>query len=107
RKCVVEKTEDEGKVTYTRPKDRTADLKTPISAAQMDGLNLKDRKEAILTVVTSPDSDKAKYWGHMPETFTNSKGVEVKRPLLPADLSSTAATSGYTEINETCYTCTR
>ncbi|WP_243418619.1 adhesion domain-containing protein, partial [Salmonella enterica] len=43
----------------------------------------------------------------MPETFTNSKGVEFKRPLLRAELSSTADTSGYTENNETWYTWSR
>ncbi|WP_243274212.1 adhesion domain-containing protein, partial [Salmonella enterica] len=34
------------------------------------------------TVLTSPDSDKANMYGHMPETFTASNGAEFKRPLL-------------------------
>ncbi|WP_140323419.1 adhesion domain-containing protein, partial [Salmonella enterica] len=97
----------QGQVTFTLAQDSTAGLKTTISAATMDGSNLTDSKDAIFTVVTSPDSDKAKYWGHMPETFTNSKGVEFKRPLLRAELSSTADTSGYTENNETWYTWSR
>ncbi|AVQ93301.1 adhesion domain-containing protein, partial [Citrobacter freundii] len=28
---------------------------------------------------TSPDSDKAAMWGHMPETFTASNGAEFMR----------------------------
>ncbi len=64
-------------MTFTLAQDSTAGLKTTISAATMDGSNLTDSKDAIFTVVTSPDSDKAKYWGHMPETFTNSKGLNL------------------------------
>ncbi|EGP1156253.1 hypothetical protein I7U92_002839 [Salmonella enterica] len=106
-KYLYAQTDAQGQVTFTLAQDSTAGLKTTISAATMDGSNLTDSKDAIFTVVTSPDSDKAKYWGHMPETFTNSKGVEFKRPLLRAELSSTADTSGYTENNETWYTWSR
>lgn len=106
-KYLYAQTDALGQVTFTLAQDSTAGLKTTISAATMDGSNLTDSKGAIFTVVTSPDSDKAKYWGHMPETFTNSKGVEFKRPLLRAELSSTADTSGYTENNETWYTWSR
>lgn len=106
-KYLYAQTDAQGQVTFTLAQDSTAGLKTTISAATMDGSNLTDSKDAIFTVVTSPDSDKAKYWGHMPETFTNSKGVEFKRPLLRAELSSTADTSGYTENNESWYTWSR
>lgn len=106
-KYLYAQTDAQGQVTFTLAQDSTAGLKTTISAATMDGSNLTDSKDAIFTLVTSPDSDKAKYWGHMPETFTNSKGVEFKRPLLRAELSSTADTSGYTENNETWYTWSR
>lgn len=106
-KYLYAQTDAQGQVTFTLAQDSTAGLKTTISVATMDGSNLTDSKDAIFTVVTSPDSDKAKYWGHMPETFTNSKGVEFKRPLLRAELSSTADTSGYTENNETWYTWSR
>lgn len=106
-KYLYVETDELGQVTFTLAQDSTTGLKTTISAATMDGSNLTDSKDAIFTVVTSPDSDKAKYWGHMPETFTNSKGVEFKRPLLRAELSSTADTSGYTENNESWYTWSR
>ncbi|EBY9769812.1 hypothetical protein D5W60_18330 [Salmonella enterica subsp. enterica serovar Corvallis] len=106
-KYLYAQTDAQGQVTFTLAQDSTAGLKTTISAATMDGSNLTDSKDAIFTVVTSPDSDKAKYWGHMPETFTNSQGVEFKRPLLRAELSSTADTSGYTENNESWYTWSR
>ncbi len=49
-----------------------------------DPLTVSDM-DVIFTVITSPDSDKAKYWGHMPETVTNSAGVKFRRPLLAAD----------------------
>ncbi|ESE90721.1 outer membrane protein RatB, partial [Salmonella enterica subsp. enterica serovar Paratyphi B str. SARA56] len=88
-KYLYAQTDAQGQVTFTLAQDSTAGLKTTISAATMDGSNLTDSKDAIFTVITSPDSDKASYWGHMPETFTNSKGVEFARPLLRAELSST------------------
>ncbi|EBP9943698.1 hypothetical protein V9986_002321 [Salmonella enterica] len=106
-KYLYVETDELGQVTFTLAQDSTTGLKTTISVATMDGSNLTDSKDAIFTVVTSPDSDKAKYWGHMPETFTNSKGGEFKRPLLRAELSSTADTSGYTENNESWYTWSR
>ncbi|WP_186368562.1 adhesion domain-containing protein, partial [Yersinia bercovieri] len=39
------------------------------------------------TVITSPDSTLAKYWGHMDETIT-AAGVTFKRPLLAAEAAS-------------------
>ncbi|EEJ3969246.1 hypothetical protein BBL60_002987, partial [Salmonella enterica subsp. enterica serovar Gatuni] len=106
-KYLYVETDELGQVTFTLAQDSTTGLKTTISAATMDGSNLTDSKDAIFTVITSPDTDKATYWGHMPETFTNSKGVEFARPLLRAELSSTADTSGYTENNESWYTWSR
>ncbi|UQQ18417.1 DUF823 domain-containing adhesin [Salmonella sp. WGH-01] len=40
----------------------------------------------------------------MPETFTNSKGVEFARPLLRAELSSTTDTTSFLSNNEHWYT---
>lgn len=91
-------------MTFAISQDNSAGLKTTLSVVTMDGSNLSDSKDAVFTVVTSPDSDKAKMWGHMPETFTNSQGVEFKRPLLRAELSSTTDTLGFTENNESRYT---
>ncbi|EHB5844688.1 hypothetical protein JXB66_003892 [Salmonella enterica] len=92
-------------INVTRPDAHGT--KVAITAALYNNASATASIDTIFTVVTSPDSDKAKYWGHMPETFTNSKGVEFKRPLLRAELSSTADTSGYTENNETWYTWSR
>ncbi|EBV1218375.1 hypothetical protein DNW00_17190 [Salmonella enterica subsp. enterica serovar Neunkirchen] len=106
-KYLYVETDELGQVTFTLAQDSTTGLKTTISAATMDGSNLTDSKDAIFTVITSPDTDKATYWGHMPETFTNSKGVEFARPLLRAELSSTTDTSGYSANGETWYTWSR
>ncbi|EDY2257004.1 hypothetical protein GUO86_004794, partial [Salmonella enterica] len=51
-------------------------------------------------VLTSPDSDKANMYGHMPETFTASNGAEFKRPLVAGEPSSEAHTDTYFETNE-------
>ncbi|EDT0919019.1 hypothetical protein DCN34_003522 [Salmonella enterica subsp. enterica] len=106
-KYLYAQTDAQGQVTFTLAQDSTAGLKTTISAATMDGSNLTDSKDAIFTVITSPDSDKASYWGHMPETFTNSKGVEFARPLLRAELSSTTDTTSFLSNNEIWYTWNR
>ncbi|HEC7999446.1 TPA: hypothetical protein R4F40_000090 [Salmonella enterica subsp. enterica serovar Orientalis] len=106
-KYLYAQTDAQGQVTFTLAQDSTSGLKTTISAATMDGSNLTDSKDAIFTVITSPDTDKATYWGHMPETFTNSKGGEFARPLLRAELSSTTDTSGYSANGETWYTWSR
>lgn len=106
-KYLYAQTDAQGQVTFTLAQDSTSGLKTTISAATMDGSKLTDSKDAIFTVITSPDTDKATYWGHMPETFTNSKGVEFVRPLLRAELSSTTDTSGYSANGETWYTWSR
>ncbi|EFB0120872.1 hypothetical protein HJG65_003076 [Salmonella enterica] len=88
--------------------DGGAGFKTPLMASiEHSNATTTAPLPVIFTVVTSPDTPKASYWGHMPETFTNSKGVEFKRPLLRAELSSTADTSGYTENNESWYTWSR
>ncbi|MEX9250498.1 DUF823 domain-containing adhesin, partial [Salmonella enterica] len=54
--------------------------------------------------ITSPNSDKANMYGHMPETFTASNGAEFMRPLLYGELSSQNHTSSYFETNETWFT---
>lgn len=45
---------------------------------------------AIFTVVTSPDTPKANYWGHMPETVTAADGTEFERPKLWAEMGATS-----------------
>lgn len=82
-------------MTFNITQDSTTGLQTTISATLADDSKVTDSKNAIFTVITSPDTSIAKYWGHMPETFTNSKNVEFKRPLLRAELSSTSNTTAY------------
>ncbi|EAO2687930.1 hypothetical protein E2X65_22885 [Salmonella enterica] len=103
-KYLYVKTDAQGKVTFTLSQDNSAGLKTTISATLMDGSNQIDSKDVTFTVITSPDTDKAQFWGHMPETFTNSKGTEFVRPLLRAELSSTTDTGNFTTNGETWYT---
>ena len=56
--------------------------------------------DTIFTVPTSPDTDKAKMWGHMPETLT-AGGLTFKRPLLFAELAVTKKRKSQDEENET------
>lgn len=98
-KYLYVETDELGQVTFTLAQDSTTGLKTTISAATMDGSNLTDSKDAVFTVITSPDTDKAIYWGHMPETATNSAGVEFRHPLLAAEMTSNSGT--YLDNNET------
>lgn len=73
REILYIQTDEQGR-TFTLSQDMSAGLKTTLNATAMDGSNLTDSTDAIFTVITSPDSDKASMWGHMPETFVNSKG---------------------------------
>lgn len=79
--------------------DNTPGLKTRLEAMLPDDPPTVSDMDAIFTVITSPDSVKAKYWGHMPETATNSAGVEFRRPLLAAEMTSNSGTYPYN--NET------
>lgn len=45
----------------------------------------------VFTVVTSPDSPKSNFWGHMAETVTASDGSVYKRPLLFGELTNNYA----------------
>ncbi len=84
----------DGKATFSLRQDTALGLKTTISAKMDDYPNLTSSLNAIFTVISSPDSDKAEYWGHMPETVTSSDGVVFKRPLLAAEVPSKDSTSG-------------
>lgn len=103
-KSVFVRTDDSGRVTFNVSQLQTTGLKTVLTATLAENTALTDSKQAIFTVITSPDSDKATMWGHMPDTLTNSAGTQFKRPLLRSELSSTKGTTGYTLNNETWYT---
>lgn len=92
-----------GQATFMLSQDKTVGLKTPITATLLDDSTKSDSKQAIFTIITSPDSDKATYWGHMPETFTNSEGTEFQRPRLYDELSSTTGATYYQLNNEKWY----
>ncbi|EAR5954787.1 hypothetical protein ES883_24575, partial [Salmonella enterica] len=98
----------DGTLTLDISQDGGAGFKTPLMASiEHSNAATTAPLPVIFTVVTSPDTPKASYWGHMPETFTNSKGVEFARPLLRAELSSTTDTSGYLANGENWYTWSR
>lgn len=55
-------------------------MKTHITAKMRSDFNATDAKDVIFTVITSPDSDKARMWGHMRGIIES--GSLYKRPLL-------------------------
>ncbi|WP_340617173.1 Ig-like domain-containing protein, partial [Xenorhabdus entomophaga] len=66
-----------------------------------DGITgpVEEKTDVIFTVITSPDTDKANYWGHMVESILH-KGVNYRRPLLHAEWpgSSTYGVKGSKEV---------
>ncbi|ECJ2541146.1 hypothetical protein FNI64_12155 [Salmonella enterica subsp. salamae] len=99
-KYLYVQTNELGQVTFTLSQNNSAGLKTPISASLVNDASVTDSKDAIFTVISSPDSDKAAMWGHMPETVTNSAGVTFRRPLLAAEMTPASVDHTYTEDNE-------
>lgn len=71
-------------LNITRPD--THGTKTALTAALYSDPTKNASLDTIFTVVTSPDSAKAKMWGHMPETL-EAGGLTFKRPLLFAELT--------------------
>lgn len=85
-------------LNITRPD--THGTKTALTATLYSDATKKDSLDTIFTVVTSPDSSKAKMWGHMPETLTAADGTVFKRPLLIKELSSQTGRTAIFEDNE-------
>lgn len=85
-KYVYLHTDAQGQVSFAIKQDQSAGLKTTMTATVVDNTRLTDSKDMIFTVITSPDSDKARMWGHMPETAINSAGITFRRPLLTAEM---------------------
>ncbi|HCD1805883.1 TPA: RatA-like protein [Escherichia coli] len=81
-------TGSDGKVTFDVTQNGTYGLATPLTATLLRDTSISATMDVIFTVITSPDSPKAKYWGHMADTFTSSAGVTFKRPLLAAEATS-------------------
>ncbi len=84
----------DGTATFNLRQDTGMGLKTVITVKMDDYPGLSVSSNVIFTVVSSPDTDKAQYWGHMPETVTSSDGVVFKRPLLMAEAPSRTNTFG-------------
>lgn len=93
-------TGSDGKATFSLRQDAAMGLKTAITAQMADYPNLTSTLNVIFTVVTSPDTDKAQYWGHMPETVTGSDGVVFKRPLLATEVSNEDNTFGSSHFGD-------
>lgn len=87
----------DGTTTLALKQDNTTGLKTELTAMLDTDNNVKSMLPVVFTVITSPDSPKAKYWGHMPETFTSSAGVTFKRPLLAAEATTGSSVNGNNE----------
>lgn len=83
-----------GTATFNLSQDLSSGLKTTLTATVTNNTTLKASLDAIFTVITSPNSAKANYWGHMPETATTSDGVIFSRPLLAAEVSSSNTSYG-------------
>lgn len=83
-------TDDDGTTVLKFNQDTTAGLKTDLIASLDSDTTIKSNIESmIFTVITSPDTNKATYWGHMPETLTAQNGAVMKRPLLQAEGGTT------------------
>lgn len=78
-------------INVTRPDAHGT--KVAITAALYNNASATASIDTIFTVVTSPDSDKAKMWGHMSETTTAANGEVFKRPLLSAEIASGVITT--------------
>lgn len=93
-------TDASGQALLDISQDDTTGLETPVIVTLDSDTAVTKTMPVIFTVITSPDSTKAAYWGHMPETFTASNGAEFSRPLLYDEYPAAAATSNYTTAGE-------
>ncbi|SPW59898.1 RatA-like protein [Escherichia coli] len=79
----------DGATTLTLKQDNSTGLRTDLTAKLDTSSSVKATLPVVFTVVTSPDSPKANFWGHMAETVAASDGSVYKRPLLLAELANT------------------
>ncbi|MBM6553466.1 RatA-like protein [Escherichia coli] len=91
-------TGSDGKATFEVSQNATTGLATPLTVTLARDTTKAATLDVIYTVITSPDSPSAKFWGHMPDTFTSSTGVTFKRPLLKAETSSGSSISSNGEV---------
>ncbi|GKX57774.1 adhesion domain-containing protein [Leminorella grimontii] len=83
-------TDANGKATVTVKQDNGYGVKTTLTVRPKASASeaLQAKIDVIFTVITSPDTPKAHFWGHMPETITASGGLTFERPRLTAELPS-------------------
>uniref|UniRef100_UPI00147047BC Immunoglobulin-like domain BIg-containing protein n=1 Tax=Escherichia coli TaxID=562 RepID=UPI00147047BC len=77
----------DGTATFTVKQDDSIGLVTNVYAQAYQSSLESNKLPVMFTVITSPDTPKAKYWGHMAETFTTRSGTAFKRPLRSAERS--------------------
>ncbi|WP_235597189.1 adhesion domain-containing protein, partial [Salmonella enterica] len=85
-------------INVTRPD--THGTRTAINATLYENAAVSASIDTIFTVVTSPDVDVARMWGHMAPSLTAADGAVYQRPLLDAELSSASNIIHYQEDNE-------
>ncbi|GAB0556687.1 hypothetical protein MC04F13_35270 [Escherichia coli] len=90
----------DGTTTFTLKQDQSTGLKTELTAALDSSSSITSSLPVVFTVLTSPDSPKAKFWGHMAETATGDDGLIYKRPLLRDEISASSGISTLTEEGE-------
>ncbi|HCP0517483.1 adhesion domain-containing protein [Escherichia coli] len=97
---VLRTTGSDGTATFEVSQNATTGLATPITVTLARDTTKTATLDVIYTVITSPDSPSAKFWGHMPDTFTSSAGVTFRRPLLKAEATSgsSISTNGNGEV---------
>lgn len=91
-------TGSDGTATFEVGQYSTTGLATPLTVTLARDTTKVATLDVIYTVITSPDSPSAKFWGHMPDTFTSSAGVTFKRPLLKTETSSGLSISSNGEV---------
>ncbi|ENB4891325.1 TPA: RatA-like protein [Escherichia albertii] len=97
----IMQTDERGQVTFNIHQDQSAGLKTPLTATALGSSEAQNASlNAIFTVITSPDSDKANMWGHMPETATAANGAVFERPKLYSEVPSPSLASSVSAYNE-------
>ncbi|EOT8212620.1 DUF823 domain-containing adhesin [Escherichia albertii] len=98
---MIMQTDAQGQVTFNLHQDNTSGLKTPmIATATGSSTQMKASLDTVFTVITSPNSDKANMWGHMPETATAANGAVFERPKLYSEVSSPSQASAVSAYNE-------
>ncbi|WP_161538021.1 adhesion domain-containing protein [Escherichia albertii] len=90
----------DGTATFTLRQDKSPGLKTAFTAMVTNNTALNASLNTIFTVLTSPDTPKAAYWGHMPETATAANGAVFERPKLLTELPSSTGVTSVSQANE-------